>query len=266
LIALADPNLPLLLAPQYFRLHHKKSIPRIITITPMISSGHRVLEVTLEVVAFKLDKMDTNATDENENSTKNTLHRLANLVNNNIGCHTDDFVLWNEYARACLKKGGNDVNTFSLLFKNKNNIPIFQGQHLSLLWCVDRPDNETVDPMMISFFKHDESQNTRFYDMRRALQQAGLFRGYLIAMTPMYLQGTEGEEDGLYYHEPHVIEVTNDNDALVCGRRTENEQYDSMPTTTAKHPFPFVIPPMQHPAPPRRRIRSGIVPKKNQDI
>jgi hypothetical protein len=87
--------------------------------------------------------------------------------------------------------------------------------------------------------------------------------GYLIAMDPKYLQGHGGEEDGRYYYEHILVEVTNNHNALVCGQRTTNEcleQDNGKPPP--KLPFPIKKDPIQYVAPRRKRTRSGIVPRQ----
>jgi hypothetical protein len=236
------------------------------------TDNHVVHDVTLELVPFSLDKVNANAPDKNENSTMKTLCRLASFVSNHIGCHTDNFVLWNRYARACIQKGGTHVCTFSLRFSNKEKTPIIHDHDISPFWSVNLPDddllyNKSVTPTLVSFVRTTDYDETRFYDMRRWLQRTETSRGYLIVMDPTYLQGHGGEEDGRYYYEPKLITVTNDANALVCGQKTENEYLEEEDTKLpAKRPIPFRKEPIRHPAPQRRRIRSGMIPRETITI
>ena len=78
----------------------------------------QTIRFTVPVVPFGLKYMNFDAEDDDVNSPLKTIGRLADLVGDKIGRHTDDFALWNRYAQSCLQKGGHKIIKYCISFED----------------------------------------------------------------------------------------------------------------------------------------------------
>ena len=216
------------------------------------------IRLTVPVVPFELKNLNFGVDEEHVDSPVEALGRLAHLVSNNIGRHTDDFSLWNRYAQSCLEKGGNRIIKYCISFQDEDDksLGLSYPPHF---WAVYLTPYKT--PILLSFYRRSEGDHlaqTWLIQTQRMLQQARLGRGYIIVMDPMCLRGQDDEEMR-YYYKPNVVEITNFYDRLTCGGTPQDSKPAAgkrsfPPTAAAQKNDPTPVSKRSHYSNPVRKI------------